>query len=669
VKQYFAKRSAEELVDECRSYSESWFSILGSADQGLAAVWNRNFRYYYNNFISGSGYDSSLEFGGEQGELVKMGIPQARSLNQQLLSLVTKQRLNFTCEAETTDYLTMADTKIGDALTKQVTFTQDLDAKAWKMCEHTTMTGLGYMGVFWDMTKGKPKTANGSTGELLYTGDLNVTCILPTDIIFDFTKENFKDLDWVIVRVIRNKYDLIAMHPEKAETINALPSVRKLNDVAMFWDQQYNDDYVYTFEFYHRSTPALPQGRMTVFGDKNTILYDTIDFEEGNPYKDFDGNAYIPVVQMKPEPVVGTGFGYPIFCNLLPMQEMLDFNFSAIASNNSANAVQTVANPIGNDVGVKMIGGLRFIQYKPMNAQGGGKPEPLQLTQSSPESYKFSDMLRAYMMEVYNINSALRGTPPPGVTAGNALATLTTNAIEFTQSFSKAYVTAVETVMTYAVWNYRNFCDEDMIISIAGSRGTTLARTFKREDIGNLKRVRCEIANPLMATAAGKFEVAQQLLQTGLITNPKAYFRILEGAPLEALYDDEESQEELIEKENDDLRTGKKVYALWVDDHPAHMKAHRAILNDPEIRRNSTAVSNILAHIEEHDRLDLESDPRLQQIFQTGQPAPKPQMPPPGQAPMPGLPQSGGPQPAEPAEPSVDISQIPVGGVNPPGGM
>jgi hypothetical protein len=39
-----------------------------------------------------------------------------------------------------------------------------------------------------------------------------------------------------------------------------------------------------------------------------------------------------------------------------------------------------------------------------------------------------------------------------------------------------------------------------------------------------------------MATAAGKFEVANNLLQQGMLSNPKKYFMLLEGAPLKTLF-------------------------------------------------------------------------------------------------------------------------------------
>jgi hypothetical protein len=653
VKEYFARKEAKDLATDCMGFIQRWSDRVGGFSDGLGAVWARNIRAYYGNLFTGAASsDSSLDFEGEQGELVKMLVPQARSLNTQFLSLTTKQKLHFEPEAETSDALTMADTRVASALLKQIVRQENVDAQGYKMSEHCSLTGLGYMKVVWDMMKGKPRVADPTTGELIYTGGLDISSPTIFDVMFDFTQEDFEKMAWAVCRTMKNKWDLLAMYPHLEAEILKLPSIIKSSDSLLAWPEKLNEDLVYVYEFYHKSTPALPNGRMTLMSDSSTIYFD-----EENPYQTEDG-AYIPIVQMKPEPVTACGWGYPFFSNILPMQEMLDTMFSAIASNNAANAVQAICSPIGNDISVMNINNLKFLSYKPMaGVPGGGKPEPLQLTQSSPETYKFLDLLKGHMMEVYNINSALRGTPPPGVTSGTAIATLTTNALEFSQNFSKSYYTSLEAAMKMAIYCYRNFVDEPMLVSMTGPNKKTIAKEFIGSDLETVKRVTCKIANPLMATAAGKFEVAQSLLNSGLITNPKKYFQVLEGAPIETLYEDEFDEGQLIQLENDDMREGQSVIALIDDTHDEHIRCHKALLYDPEIRRNSDLVGMITQHLASHYELQAQS-------------APQPPMPGPGvsgEAPAP-LPQGlpAGAPPAEPADSLVNVSQQDGMGITPP---
>ena len=655
TQKYFAHEDAAGLVKELKSFTDKWNNVLGSGAQGISGVWARNLRSYYSGVISGTGDESGLEYVGEEGELVKMLVPQARALNQEFLSIATKQKLSFDPLAESTDAETLDSTRLCSGLIQQIIRDQKLDMKAFKKAEMATITGFGYLHNQWNWLKGKPIGVN-PDGDLIYSGNLDIQNVLPTDVIFDTTKEDFYDMDWVIVRVVVNKYDLIRKYPRLQTEILALPSVNAAVDNMMFFDQQFNDDYVYQYYFYHRSTPALEDGRYSVYSDENTVYYDKLD----NPYKYDDGEgprAYIPVVQMKPEPLAGCGFGYPKFSNILPIQEMMDFCFSAISSNNAANAVQSITNPMGNDISVKNIGGLRFINYNPKNVQGGGKPEAMQLTASSPETYKFIDILLNHMQMVYQVNSAMRGNPPPGVTSGTALATLTTNGIEFAQNFIKAYIDSMETVMTHAIWAYKNFATQEMLVNMVGPNKTTLVKKFKGEDLSPIRRIIARIGNPLMATAAGRLEVGNQLLQQQMIPDAQGYFDVLEGAPEGILYQDIVDERSLINKENEDLRIFKPVLALIDDSHDLHIQHHRTLTFDPEIRRNSPSLKGILDHIAEHKRLKMEQE---MGAGVPAQPGSEGIVPDPMGGVEPLMPSE--PQPAEPAEAPVDASAIPLQG-------
>lgn len=665
---YFATKDFEDLAKHCLGMVDSWQSAVGSYGTGISSIWYRNLRAYYSNIFAGNAGDSSLDYMGAEGEIIRMLVPQARSLNTQFLSLTTKQKLSFDPEAQSTDARTLVDTRVASALIEQVVRREHVDTQAYKMAEMASVVGLGYMMPSWDMMKGRKRVGDPQSGKILYTGDCDIWCPNIFQVIYDYTQEDFYKLPWVIVKRPRNRWDLIAQHPDLEEYLLKLTPITQAYDSTGLWAFNSTEDMVWEYHFIHRSSPALTDGRYAVFCCDKTMLYD-----DYNPYKNDDGDAYVPLVQMKPEPITGCGFGYPFFSNILPLQEMLDHSFSAAASNQAAHAIQSVLNPSGNDISVVNIGGLRFMNYKPMNLPGGGKPEALQLTATSPETFKFADMIRSYMMEIYNINGALRGSPPPGVTSGVAIATLATNALEFSQNFSKAYFEALETAMTYALWNYRSFADEPMVVSLTGPSDATYAKEFVGSDLSAIKRVKVNIGNPLMSTAAGKFEVANNLLQQGMLSTPKKYFQLLEGAPIKTLIGVDYDQEAFINQENDDLRDGKEVFVLPTDNNPQHIQSHAALLNDTEIRRNGEMVQRVMDHILEHYQAEISKDPALSQMIQTGQaPQIPPGMPPPGSPPAPGpggveiAPPMEEPMGAEPAESLMNPLPGGPAGVQPP---
>jgi len=120
---------------------------------------------------------------------------------------------------------------------------------------------------------------------------------------------------------------------------------------------------------------------------------------------------------------------------------MYDHVRSIQATNQANLGIQSILNPKGSGITVNNIAGMNFISYQPANAEGGGKPEPLQLTMTPPEVPQFRAELRNVSSEIIGLNEAIKGNPPPGVTAASAIATLSANAQEFlgadSQSSSK----------------------------------------------------------------------------------------------------------------------------------------------------------------------------------------------------------------------------------------
>ncbi len=638
---YWFTEDAEGVANRLQSLHGQW-SVWGT--NPVAQAWVRHSIQYYSSVIDPSSWDSSLIFEGEQGELVRMSIPQARSLIRQLVTLLTKQKLSMKAIAESTSRDVVQDMRLANALADNIVHDQRLDSKGESFCEQALVYGMSYLKACWRTDKGDIYVVDPTDDSIMSNGDLHIENHSVFDVFFDYATERFEDLDWVEVRTIKNKWSLIAQFPEHADAIRKLePASNYRGFYSASYTTYAQDDYVYIYEVYHRPTPALPKGRMIVYGADDLVLHDG-----PNPY------GRIPVVCMKPEAIhgLGMGFGYPFLSNLLPAQEMLDHSFSAIATNQAAFAVQNVTVPRGANIDVQEIGGMNWINFTPTNASGGGKPEALQLTQSSPESFKFIDVLLQHMTQISNVNSALRGEPPPGVTSGAAIATLTTNAIEFISSAARSYKESMEDIVTMGIETYRTFAKTTRIINIVGKNHQSYTKKFKGEQLKSFKHVRMTQINPLMQTLSGRMDIAQQLMQQGLVTNMREYIAILDGEPLERIKDVEQSENDLIAAENEDMLEGTEVRVLATDDHASHIREHHAILNNPILRRGNNPVTElVLKHILEHYRVLKDTDPGLLALVRTGQ------------MPEGGLPQAapaagaGGPPPTEPNQPAIEGAQ------------
>ena len=665
---FWLYRDGKDVADKLIEFHTNWYSWHGSP---FKQMWLRNYLAYYSPVIHPSAWDTSLIFEGIQGELLRFYTPKARTLIRQLVAVVTKQRMAFKASARTTGAEVLNEVKLANALSDQIIQQERLDIKGDQLCEGSLVTGVWFTKTTWRTDFGEPYTRD-DKGKPITNGGVEVCLLSPFHVFYNLMLP-WDQLPWAECRVKRNKWDLIADHPDLEEEIKALPSVAEEKGPYTWVDSQLDDeDLVYVYEFYHKPSPALPKGRMMVYADSNTIFYDGV-----NPYE------CIPIEPNIPEAVLDTGLGYSKLTDLAGCQEMFDNSLSAVATNQSQFAVQNVAVPRGSNVNVNQLNGMNFISFTPQNVPGGGKPEALQLTKTAPETFKFTDKLEQLMQDMSYLNGAMTGNLPAGVSSGTAIATLSANSIEFITSISKSYNLCWEKTMMHVMNAYQRFAKIPQKVKLTQKGGQTTYKDFRGEDVSNVSEMKLETVNPLMKTFAGRLEIGEKLLTMPPEIWPE-YTSILEGRPLSEVYRGAITESDLICQENEALEQGTTVPVLAVDDHPRHIKEHAECLADVGNRTNGEAVQTILDHIMEHYSQLKQGDPTLLGIIKTGRipegglppSAPPPQQPPQGGpvglappgpeggAPPPDKPQSGAdqPQPVAPvvgdaAEPAQDLLQ------------
>lgn len=701
---WFADPDVEDVVEQFIQFDDpnvQW------ATNPMLPVWYRGFFTYYSTVIKPQTWESGLVFKGKQGELIEVLVPMAKSLVQQLIDTATKQKLAWMVMADSTAMNVQETARLGSALCKQISREQKIDLKWAQSLENEMITGLGFLYVKWRTDKGPiwsmvpsnqarnetaiemvggnvPGFDDGDTSEMddtdsvatekvrgasvidppvadqkvpLFMGDVEITCPTVHDILFDPNICDPDDWQWVRVREIHNKWDLVAQFPDLKQELLRLPSVRTslAGSYSTGAFSPTDNDMVYIYAIYHKPTPALPKGRIVVYGDISTIMFDGDNFY-----------GELPVYVSRGKAIPLSGYGDPFFANLIACQEMLDTTVSAVCTNNATFAVQNVMHPRGSGIQVEQILGMNFFAYTPENIPGGGKPEALQLTSSAPETYKLMEIMEGFLQDLSRVNSALRGNPPTGVTSGTAIATLSATAIESVEAIVKASKINLKRAMMGALNCYRRFGSVSREVQISGIGDQAMTKKFLGRDLDPIRSVELQEVNPLMQTQAGRIEISKDLMAQGLITNMKAYFQVLNGAPVETIYEDELSEADLVSRENESMLRGEPVKMINTDDHAYHIRMHAKALNDPKIRMNDAITAPFLAHIEEHLNAARMMDPILMGIIATGKmPDPSLMMP----APMPPAGGAAGgpaedmatPAPvsgeAKPAQPADDLLQ------------
>lgn len=536
--------------------------------------------------------------------------------------MVTSTRPAWEVRAVNTDTESQADTQLANGLLEYYMREKRLEQLFTDTVEKALFLKEGWISIGWDVTGGQIYGKNPETGDPIYEGDIVFKQHTILDVAREYTKKDMRH-KWLIVREQLNRYDLAAKYPDMAEKILAVSVNRqdrlRYDIIPYKFVDEVDSDLIDVYELRHERTDAMPEGRLTVMTGSDIILFDgPLPYEKLNIFCLTASRAY------------ESAFGHSQAMDLLPVQDALDMTYSAILTNQAASAVQNFQVPKGAAPKVTQImDGMNVFEYDPK----AGKMEPMNLLQTAPEVFKFADMLNTQAETLSGVNQVARGNAPASL-SGAAMALIQQQAIQFSSGIQASYNYLSEEVGSAIIDLLKTFAVVPRVATIAGKTKRTYMKYFKGKDLEGVSRVFVDTANPLTKTSAGRVEIANQLLQTGLIKAPEQYISVLTSGNLEPLYEHENGQNMLIRSENEFLMEGKQVQALMTDDHSLHVLEHSCVLNSPEARQNPTVVQNAIAHIQEHIQLAKTMDPALsamlkQQSFM--QPAPMPQAPDQGQ--------------------------------------
>lgn len=564
---------------------------------------------------------------GDHGQYTNTHENHFKSLLDRLQTIVAAQRVQWTPVASNGDSSSQKQTLVAKAVLDYLLKTKRLQDKVNEMSAWAWMLGEGFVTATWDAHKGKVAghiQEPDGTVRAVREGDVKSQVLDPTCVIRDVQARSYADCEWVITRTLENKYDEAAKHMNLADEIISLTADAS---AQLEWHLQPSwftpgDDLIEVWHFYHRRTPACPQGRYVKFYADNLVV-----LEMPLPYED------IPVYRFAPDEHLGSAFGYTVAFNLLPMQECVDIVEDSIVTNHELYGVQHVAAIVGTDIQYQQLpNGGNFIEVTPLANGQDPFPRGLNLMSVSPDSYKYKADKIASMQTISSVNSVARGQPPEGVTAGTAMALIQTMAVQSNSKAQANYVGFLERFGTGIVSVLREYASVPRIAEIAGKDKGTYVQEFSAKDLSDIRRVTVELGNPLTDTTSGRLNIAEALLKGQLISTPQEYLTVLRTGTLDPLVDGDEAELLLIRKENEGLSDAQQQEVMEFDLHDLHIKEHRSVLADPVARRNPALVKAVTDHINAH------------KAFM------QPPAPPPGQQPQPpqGQPQ-GQPAPQKPA--------------------
>jgi len=610
--QYFASLPTEEVVAELEQRVDDYYQNLQT--NGLMALWAKS----YDLYNSASTRAPEIKTTGENQQYKRINVNHYRNFIQHLMNLTISQRPAFEPRATNTDVKSQAQTILARGLLDYYMREKRLERNLRSAVEQCLVYGESFVTTTWNATIGEVYATDPDTGAERQAGDIEFGTIEPLNLIRDVHLESWADSQWVIIKRTANKYDLAAKYPEMAELILAVASDEDpRTSYRVTTDKiQTSSDLIEVYDFYHEKSDSMPNGRIVSYIDSEIVLIDG-----PLPY------TGVPVFRVTPSDLTGSTQGYSPAFDLLALQDGVNDLYSTILTNQLTFGVQNVTIPIGCTATGSQLNGMNIITYNPAQ----GKPEPLNLTSTPVEIFNFLGQLEHTMEIISGVNSVARGNPESSLQSGAALALVQSMSIQFAQQLQQSYVQLLEDVGTSTINILRDYASVPRIAEIAGKHNRGIMKEFTGDDLAQVNRVTVDVGNPMTRTTAGKVELAQMMIQAGLVKTPDQLLQVIQTGNLDPLIEGKTTELLAIRSENESMAEGNSVMAMITDEHVLHILEHKAIVSDPAIRADAAVVTMVGNHIMEHHK--FLSDPSLaslltilgQQPIQSAPPAPMPQ--------------------------------------------
>lgn len=638
-KEYFALADEDHIIDELNAKIKEFYADLSA--EGILELTQRLHKAYYGGDLTehhddGLFASSKIKEEGRLGYLKKYKANHFRNVVRHILQLATSQRINYAPQATNSDYKSISQTVLSKGLLDHYLVEERLEKK-YKQALETAMVLLeGWVHLPWDETAGEVYEVLGR--EEVKTGDVRTDVYSLLDVVRDITVEADRH-NWLMVRTLENKYDLAATHPSIAEEILDEDNVdNHFEGYESFRSNlrstQESPDQVVVWIFYHKPTPAMPNGRVVKF------VGDTLLLDAPFPY------SRIPLLCVKESNILGTPYGYTSTVDLLGPQKALDIVNTQAATNQFNLGVQNVWSKTGQTPNIKDLADGMVLWESPE------KPEPLVLAQINKETFTLKEGYEKDIELLSGINSTVRGDPPGANMSGAAQALLVSQSVSFNGALEASYFEMVAEGGTLIIKNIQRFADTPRVISIIGESQRPFTKEFVADDISEITRVKVDVGNPLARTPSGRIEIARLMQEMGIQLTPYQLLNIMETGSLQSAIEGSQNEYLTIKAENEDLKEGKTVPVVFTDNHPEHINEHKAVLADPDSRANPQLVMSVLSHIQEHLDVWRNTDPAILQVLGIP-PIPQPPMAgPPPEEPLPD-PASQEPGPNQPNLPTV----------------
>lgn len=579
----FAPSFAEEVWRRYRRHSQLWSA---EADPIAQAVW-KSYRTYHgiSSLDSTSATpDIDLVENGDHGELISMAINHYRSLVRHKLALNTAQRAAWDPQARTSGAEAMKQVRLTRNICDYYWTAKRFDQRNYDQAELMEIAGVGFCAQGWDHAAG-----------LDSEGDVWAQTLAPWEMLHQDVR-NYLDCRWWIFPRWESRADwaarLARANPEAARRVWEMGvdemftcGVKTIRDDM----QRTETDQIPLLYVYANASASCPNGRLAIIAASDLVLVDS-----PLPY-----GRTAPISRMCASEYAGTAKPLANSWSMLPLMDGLYLAVTAAMTRLDFGAIPDVVITEDTEFEQGDLGGLNLLRVPEGTTMLPTLVDALQIPAVLPEMIKF---LVQTMEAMTGINSVTRGQPDPNITSGSMAALIQTMAAQYNSAEDRAYNLALEELGTHLVTIVQRLAGEGLLVSIVGEDERWAIQRFRAEELNEITRVAVKVVPAILKTLGGKMEIADKLLERGLIKHAQDYFAVLETGSLSPVFKSPVDELTLIKSENERMRRGEQVHVLVTDNPYLHIQEHKCEL-DTDARDDPAYTQRVLAHIQEHYRV------------------------------------------------------------------
>lgn len=641
---YWAAADSKDIAANIRDKASKYYQYVNSI--GLMTLWRNSDRLCYGLDVQGGwARSTAMRYGGQEGEIALVRGNHYASLGQSIVSMATGTRLSLQPQAVNNDYESEIATDLARGLLDYYYQEKEIEDRFIEALECMLFAGEAWLGLTWDEQKGElfafePQESTAAYREApaqkpVYEGDVACHFKHPVDIVRDYRREDL-DAQWIIVRCVLNRWDLLADYPQQASEILGASLYDNAQQSEWLWpvgEERTGEtaDLVTGWYLYHMPTPAMPVGRQTLVVGSAVLKDDVLQYKR---------LPYVPMAAWRKRK---SAFGWSRMWDLIGVQQAYDSVLSTMTTNHDITGLVNIWTRTGDDIITEdASGGARHLQ-------SAEPPQVIEMNGIGQGSIKLEEIYGRLMETLSGVNATSRGNVPSNLNSGAGLALVHAMALEFNSPIQRAFGRGVERGMTLLVEILQKYANTPRFAQIVGKDKAPELKQFQGSQLQPIRRVTVDLGAAMTRTITGRQQLADNLLAQKVIDG-RQYMNVVRTGRLDDIETPNRSSDLNMKSENEMMMSGKTPKALPTDNHKEHIISHKAVLDNPKFRENEMVAAAVIAHIQQHEQLWIGTSPAL--LVLSGQDPPDPSLLPPdlgGGFGMPpgagGAPEAGGKKP------------------------